>query len=266
MKTFIVDAFTNEAFKGNPAGVCLMEDELKAEKMLLIAQELGFSETAFLIEIGASVYALRFFSPKMEIPLCGHATLAASSVIFEETQVQHIHFINIQNLDLFVRKFGNEIIMEFPVYTTIPQHVPAELLNALGVDEMKNSEYNAETRILLVEIPSTDVLRKLSPDFSALQKSHDNINGVLVTARSTDDDFDFHSRYFWPWSGTDEDPVTGGTHTFLAPYWSKRLGKKIMRSFQSSKRSGFMEVEILSNQRLLLKGQAVTVFAGELRV
>lgn len=101
-----------------------MEDELEAEKMLLIAQELGFSETAFIIEIGASAYAIRFFSPKMEIPLCGHATLAASSVIFEETEVQQIHFINIQNLDLFVRKLGNEIIMEFPVYTTIPQHVP----------------------------------------------------------------------------------------------------------------------------------------------
>ena len=108
-----------------------------------------------------------------------------------------------------------------------------------------------------------EVLAKLSPDFPALLRSHDSINGVLVTARSETDGYDFHSRYFWPWSGTDEDPVTGGTHTFLAKYWAQRLGKTKMKSYQSSRRSGSMEVELKSGQ-LEIRGQAVIVLEGRL--
>lgn len=243
-----------------------MENEITDTEMLLIAQELGLSETAFVKKIREGNYTIRFFSPRMEIPLCGHATLAASKVLFAETQLQQIHFFNMDNLDLMVVKVDDEIKMEFPLYTTVPQTVPRALLQALGFIEIINSEYNEETRILLIEIASPEVLRKLAPDFAALQKSHDKINGVLVTARSTDDAYDFHSRYFWPWSGTNEDPVTGGTHTFLAPYWSERLGKQKMRSFQSSKRTGFMEVEIIDNHKLIIKGEAVIVLVGTLQV
>ena len=263
IKTFIVDSFTNEVFKGNPAGVCLLDDEISEELMLSIAKELNFSETAFVRKIDGELnYSIRYFSPKMEIPLCGHATLASAKILFEESQLTELHFFTIQNIDLFIQKSGTDIIMEFPIYKTVPSDVPKNLLDALGLSVIINCEYNKETNILLLEISDADYLSNLTPDFNALYQSHDSINGVLVTAQSNNDKYDFYSRYFWPWSGTNEDPVTGGTHTFLAPYWGKRLNKSIMKSFQSSARTGFMEVELLTESSFLIKGQAVIVFDG----
>jgi predicted PhzF superfamily epimerase YddE/YHI9 len=117
----------------------------------------------------------------------------------------------------------------------------------------------------LLELASPDEVAGLEPDFTALLRSHHSINGVLVTAASGSGEYDFHSRYFWPWSGTNEDPVTGGTHTFLAKYWSSRLGKTKMRSFQASKRTGFMDVE-LKEGKLQIQGQAVIIFEGRLTI
>ncbi|MDB4077460.1 PhzF family phenazine biosynthesis protein [Porticoccaceae bacterium] len=265
MKTFIVDSFTDEAFKGNPAGVCLLKTPMSDEVMLKIAQELGLSETAFVSPIEDSkALSIRYFSPKMEIPLCGHATLASAKVVFEATNNTYIEFINIQNITLPIESVNGQISMRFPVYETAPANAPEALLAALGLKAVINSVYNDETKILLLEIESSEKLSRLSPDYESLYKSHHSINGVLVTAKSCGE-FDFHSRYFWPWSGTNEDPVTGGTHTFLAKYWSERLGKKKMKSFQSSARSGFMGVEI-DNDQLIITGSAVVIFRGELFV
>ena len=266
IRTFIVDSFTDTAFKGNPAGVCLIGSQLSNESMLHIAQELNLSETAFLRPLQSpGVFAIRFFSPKMEIPLCGHATLAAAKVIFSIHKLTEAQFINIDNLDLSTRELNGEIVMEFPVYETRPADAPSALLAALGIKAIKNSVYNEETKILLLEIADPEELAGLDPDFAALHRSHNSINGVLVTARSNKEPYDFHSRYFWPWSGTNEDPVTGGTHTFLAKYWTSRLGKTRMKSFQSSKRTGFMNVELV-NGKLLIESQAVIVFEGRLTI
>jgi len=267
LETYIVDSFTDEPFKGNPAGVCILKDELSDSKMLLIAKELGLSETAFIGEINENnEYPIRFFSPVMEIPLCGHATLASSKVLFERNGQHSLTFVNIQNLKLPIQ-FNEEFInMEFPIYQTTPKGVPAELLVALGLNEVNNSEYNNETKILLLEIESAEVLKNLSPDFDKLKKSHNEINGVLITALSEKIDFDFESRYFWPWSGTNEDPVTGGTHTFLAKYWGTRLNKTKMNSFQCSERTGFMEVELLGEQKMTIKSKAQIVLKGELKI
>ena len=185
-------------------------------------KEFGLSETAFIIQKGnPNQYNIRYFSPVMEIPLCGHATLASSKVLFEiNPKMTDIHFKNIQDLDLMIRKCDQKIEMEFPIYDTFPQEAPNELLAALGIDKITNSEFNKETNILLLEIESSTILSGLSPDFEKLKRSHNAINGVLVTAVSEKENYDFESRYFWPWSGTNEDPVTGGTHTFLAKYWS----------------------------------------------
>ncbi len=267
MKTYIVDSFTHQPFKGNPAGVCLLEKEINSTLMFAIAKELGLSETAFVHKLETNNhFSIRYFSPKMEIPLCGHATLAAAKVIFECCPLEEIHFFNNQNLDLWIRKSNGEIVMEFPVYETEPAIAPVELLAALGLEEVFNSEYNKETKILLLEIKEVQKLQELAPDFEALLRSHHSINGVLITAPSPNTHFDFHSRYFWPWSGTNEDPVTGGTHTFLAKYWSRKLNKKIMRSFQSSERSGWMEVELVNDAKLNIKGQAVIIFEGNLKI
>jgi PhzF family phenazine biosynthesis protein len=266
MKTFIVDSFTDRPFKGNPAGVCIVGSQLSDERMLHIAQELNLSETAFLSPLeSAGAFAIRYFSRKMEIPLCGHATLASAKVIFSINKLNEAHFINIQNLDLSAKELGGQIVMEFPVYGTRPADAPPALLAALGVKAIKNSVYNEETKILLLEIGDTEELAGLDPDFVALQRSHNSINGVLVTAPAGTDGYDFHSRYFWPWSGTNEDPVTGGTHSFLAKYWASRLGKTRMKSFQSSKRTGFMDVELVAD-KLRIQGQAVIVFEGRMAI
>ena len=206
MKTYIVDAFTNKPFKGNPAGVCLAEKDMDPALMLSIAQELGLSETAFISKgENENRYAIRYFSPKMEIPLCGHATLASAKVLFNIYPSEQIHFTTIQKLHLWIRKAGAKIMMEFPVYDTAPAAAPAALVSALGITEIVNCEYNKETNILLLEIKDAEVLKNLRPDFEALYRSHTAVNGVLVTAASGTDGYDFHSRYFWPWSGTNED-------------------------------------------------------------
>ena len=267
IETYIVDSFTDQPFKGNPAGVCIAKDKLSDSEMLLIAKELGLSETAFIGELnGNNEYPIRFFSPVMEIPLCGHATLASSKVLFEKNGQSALDFVNIQNLKLPIELNGEFIKMKFPIYNTIPQEVPSELLTALGIKEVNNSEYNAETNILLLEIQSAELLKNLTPDFDKLKKSHKEINGVLVTALSSKANFDFESRYFWPWSGTNEDPVTGGTHTFLAKYWATRLNKTKMNSFQCSERTGFMEVELLDEQKMTIQSRAQIVLKGELRI
>lgn len=268
IETYIVDSFTDKPFKGNPAGVCVLNQKLTNDQMQSIAKELGLSETAFISQIDKpNKYSIRFFSPVMEIPLCGHATLASSKVLFEKRpEIVDIHFKNIQNLDLMIRKDGERIAMEFPVYETIPQIVPSALLQALGIDQVTNSEFNRETNILLIEIENCEQLNSLDPDFEKLKRSHNSINGVLVTAISERNNVDFESRYFWPWSGTNEDPVTGGTHTFLAKYWSVRLNKKRMNSFQCSERTGFMEVELVSNEKMLIKSQAQIILKGELKI
>lgn len=268
IETYIVDSFTDVPFKGNPAGVCLIDNELSDGKMLSIAQELGLSETAFVHQrTGHDDFLIRYFSPKMEIPLCGHATLAASKVLFQKgLKTDVIGFRNIQDLDLKIQKNEDYFTMEFPIYKTAYKAAPKQLLAALGIKKINNSAFNEETKILLIEIEDCELLRNLKPDFDKLKKSHDSINGVLVTALSEKPDYDFESRYFWPWSGTNEDPVTGGTHTFLAKYWGDRLNKKKMNSFQCSERTGFMEVELINEHKMTIKGKAQIVLKGELKI
>lgn len=266
MKTFIIDSFTDRVFRGNPAGVCFVDSPLSAETMLHIAQELNLSETAFISKLDSKKhFSIRYFSPKMEIPLCGHATLASAKAVFAVYRVPEVHFKNLHNLDLAVRACGDQISMTFPIYDTHPAEAPAAMLAALGLKSVRDVAYNRQTKILLLEIASPQELANLEPDFPALLRSHDSINGVLVTAPSSNDGYDFHTRYFWPWSGTNEDPVTGGSQAFLAKYWSKRLGKTRMKSFQASQRSGFMDVELVDG-KVLITSQAVIVFEGEISV
>jgi PhzF family phenazine biosynthesis protein len=264
MKTYIVDSFTSEYFKGNPAGVCFPDYEISEDDMLHIAQELGLSETAFVKQdVKTDTYNIRYFSPKKEIPLCGHATLASAKVLFKETGADKIHFITIENLDLAVTTHGDDITMEFPVYETEAVSVSPAMLKALGLPFVKNSVFCSHNKIILLEIASTGVLADLKPDFNELVSSHNNINGVLVTAPAVDNGYDYHYRYFWPWAGTNEDPVTGGVQTFLAKYWSKKLNKKRMKAFQSSSRTGYMNIT-LQKEKVLLTSRAVIVLEGNL--
>lgn len=264
MKSYIVDSFTKEAFKGNPAGVCFVEEAIGEERMLQIAKEFGLSETAFVQKTDTpDIYKIRYFSPKKEIPLCGHATLASAKIIFSSSEQQEIHFITSEKLNLLIRRRNEAIIMEFPVYDTVDITVPASLLTALGITEIANTQYSPKNKIILLEIKESEALASLKPDFHALLNAYQNINGVLVTASSANADYDFSYRYFWPWAGTNEDPVTGGVQTFLAKYWSQRLNKKTMKAFQSSSRTGYMTVE-LQDEKVWVIGDAVIILEGNL--
>jgi len=266
MRTFIVDAFTDRPFRGNPAGVCLAEGELSDEVMLRIAQELNLSETAFVRPgAGPGRFGIRYFSPKQEIPLCGHATLASGRVAFDALGLGECQFTTASGVDLVTSTTADGVSMYFPAYATQPAQAPKALLAALGLESVRNAGYNVENKMLLLEIADSRALAALRPDFAALLASHTGINGVLVTAPAGDGKYDFHSRYFWPWSGTSEDPATGATHTFLTGYWAERLGKTKLKSFQASERSGFMDVE-LKDGRVVITSQAIIVLEGRLKV
>jgi len=264
MKTFFVNSFTDQKFKGNPAAVCITEQALDISTMQNIATEIGFSETAFIQHLSGNKYSIRFFTPKKEIPLCGHATLAASKIIFDSTDLEAITFQNIEQVELPIEKAGDDILMQFPVYDTVEANVPQVMLDALGISKLLNTRYSPKNKIILIEIESADTLADLQPDFTALVQSYNGINGVLVTSASNIADFDFHYRYFWPWAGTNEDPVTGGVQTFLTKYWATKLGKTSLKAFQSSARTGKMRTELKDN-KVLIFGKAVTVLEGELK-
>lgn len=264
IETYIVDSFTDTLFAGNPAGVCLLQEDLPEARMLSIAQELNLSETAFVRQKGPNQYSIRFFSPKMEIPLCGHATLASAKIIAsKQLEAKAITFTNIDGLELPVTMKGEHLTMEFPVYATHPTEVGADMLAALGIGSIKHAAFNKELAMVLLELADSRDLRSLTPDFQALVKTHSAIRGVLITAASKLPEYDFESRYFWPWSGSDEDPVTGATHTFLVKYWSDKTGKTKMKSYQCSARGGFMDVE-LKEGKLYITSEAKIVLEGSL--
>lgn len=263
MKIYFVDSFTNQKFKGNPAAVCITGSNMDDTTMQSIATEIGFSETAFIKKVNDkdNNYNIRFFTPKMEISLCGHATLAASKIIFDTTNVQNISFVNCEKVDLKIGKLNDKIVMQFPVYETTEINVPQSVLDSLGIEKTVETRFNPDLKIIILEIDDTETLANLKPDFLALVNSYTGIAGVLVTAYSKSVEFDFHYRYFWPWAGTNEDPVTGGVQTFLTKYWATKLNKQKLNAFQSSLRTGIMTTELFED-KVLIYGDAVTVFEG----
>ncbi|UZD23433.1 PhzF family phenazine biosynthesis protein [Algoriphagus halophytocola] len=266
IKTFIIDAFTAELFKGNQAAVCLIPMGLSESLMLSIAKEFGFSETAFVMRKDTAEFAIRYFSPVQEIPLCGHATMASSKALFFEfPELSKITFQTKLAGDLTVVQRNGKIEMSFPLHPTEACGFDPELSKTLGISEVQDSRYNVFHNMLLLQMESSEDLEKLQPDFIKLKTINTSLNGVLVTAKSSRADFDYEYRYFFPWSGADEDPVTGGVQSFLAKYWSEILGKNTLNAFQCSSRTGSMEVEIVANS-VSIRSDAVIFSSGELHL
>ncbi|PIE48041.1 MAG: phenazine biosynthesis protein PhzF [Gammaproteobacteria bacterium] len=267
MQTYIVDSFAPQKFKGNPAGVCLLDKPLTDTQMLNIANELGFSETAFTHKVG-EVYKIRFFSPSQEIDLCGHATLATAKILFHKKLAAGIiHFKNTNHVDLMVKqdKTSSKLLMEFPAYQVKPMavsEIPTAMLQALGISEVVNTGFNKEINSFVIEIDSCEKLASLTPDFEKLVQSVTNIDGVAVTAISDKFEYDFESRYFWPWVGTNEDPVTGAMHTFLATYWGEKLNKTELNALQCSARGGLLQIALNEKSTVILKGEAQIMLEG----
>jgi PhzF family phenazine biosynthesis protein len=256
-----VDAFTSQPFRGNPAAVCLLPNARPDAWMQAVAREMNLSETAFLLPEGDG-YRLRWFTPAIEIDLCGHATLASAFVLAQRGELvagQTVQFFTRSGLLTAARR-GEKIELDFPARPTNPIDPPGAILEALGLHAADVLSVEALEGRLLVELAEEILLRQLKPDFARLTAA-DTGRGVIVTSRSAD--FDFVSRFFAPYAGINEDPVTGSAHCYLAPYWAARLGKTVFSAYQASARGGELEVE-LSAERVLLRGQAVIVFKGEL--
>jgi PhzF family phenazine biosynthesis protein len=257
-----VDAFTNKPFAGNPAAVCVLPEPVPDEWMRNVAREMNLSETAFLTPHDGG-FRLRWFTPAVEVDLCGHATVASAHVLWQDGHLaagQQARFHTRSGLLLADRR-GDWIELDFPAKQVVATPAPAELLPALGVAEAAFVGRNAFD--YLVEVDSEESLRGLAPDHSTLRRIP--VRGVIVTAPSSGGEFDFVSRFFAPGSGIDEDPVTGSAHCALGPYWSGRLGKSEFTAYQASPRGGTVRVK-LAGDRVLLGGQAVTVMTGELLV
>jgi PhzF family phenazine biosynthesis protein len=254
-----VDAFTDRPFAGNPAAVCLLPEAKEDLWMQAVAMEMNLSETAFLLK-EADGYRLRWFTPKVEVALCGHATLASAHVLWTECHVGSaatINFYTTSGLLKAARKEGM-IELDFPTTPPVEASPPLGLLDALGV----SGKYVGRNQFdYLVEVESEKAVRRLVPDFARLVQIDER--GVIVTARSATPPYDFVSRFFAPRAGLDEDPVTGSAHCCLGPYWQERLGKSEFIAYQASARGGVVHVRVVGD-RTFLGGQAVTVLRGEL--
>lgn len=260
---FQVDAFTEEPFKGNPAGVCLLERPAEAAWMQKVAAEMNLAETAFPLP-EADAFRLRWFTPKVEVKLCGHATLATAHILWERGILARDREARFQTLSglLTARLEGDLIELDFPARPPLPQP-PAWADAVVGALGIKPVYIGMSAEDVLFEAADEATVRSIAPDFGTLRSLP--ARGVIVTSRSADKRFDFISRFFAPAVGVDEDPVTGSSHTVLVPYWAKKTGRTSFTAFQASARGGVLRLR-LAGDRVKIAGRAITVIAGDLLV
>jgi PhzF family phenazine biosynthesis protein len=254
-----IDAFTDKPFAGNPAAVCLLDGPRDENWMQLVAREMNLSETAFLY-LTSDGYNLRWFTPEVEVALCGHATLASAHHLWECGRAKPgdtLRFHTQSGLLTATRR-GDLIVLDFPAQPVTEVSPPPGLLDALGVTGLFVGK---STYDFLVEVASETVVRAVTPDQGKLRSLA--VRGIIVTARSSSSEFDIVSRFFAPGAGIDEDPVTGSAHCSLGPYWAPKLGKAELRAYQASARGGSLVVTVIGD-RVLLGGHAVTVLRGQL--
>ena len=254
-----VDSFTNRPFAGNPAGVCILTNAADEAWMLNVAREMNLSETAFLVP-QRDGYDLRWFTPKVEVDLCGHATLASAHVLWEDGHLKpnaQARFHTRSGL-LTAERRDPWIELDFPATPAPAAEAPPGLIDALGATPqfVGRSKFD-----YLVELQDEATVRRLDPDLSAIGRI--NARAVMVTSRADKGKYDFVSRFFGPRAGVPEDPVTGSAHCALAPYWSAKLGKSELMAYQASTRGGEIRLR-LDGDRVRLGGQAVTVLRAEL--
>jgi len=263
MKTipmFHVDAFTNKIFSGNGAAVCILDEWLEQSTMRHIAAENNLSETAFIVKDGAA-YHIRWFTPKIEIELCGHATLATAHVLFKHLGYKEDSIVfKSKSGKLTVKRESERLTMNFPArYPLLMDDIPADLLDGLDVKPV--AVYKDMNFLVLLE--NEQQLKKLRPRFRILSRI--DYAGMICTAPSADPNYDFVSRYFAPYAGINEDPVTGSVHTSLTKYWSAKLNKKELVARQISRRGGVIYCRDLGD-RVEVGGQAVTFFEGKISI
>lgn len=260
MRIFTVDSFTNRPFRGNPAAVCLLDETVPDEWMQAVAAEMRHSETAFLLRREDGPHSLRWFTPAVEVALCGHATLATAHVLYSLGVTGRLEFDTKSGVLTTEQADGGLIAMDFPAKAATPAAPPDGLAEALGVTPVWTGRSQFD---LLVEVASADEVRAADPDMARLAEVE--ARGVIVTASGEGTAADYVSRFFGPRVGVPEDPVTGSAHCVLSPYWSGKLGRDTLVGEQVSRRGGTVRTT-LRGDRVELAGQAVTIWSGELEV
>ncbi|XP_075639800.1 uncharacterized protein LOC142611601 isoform X2 [Castanea sativa] len=295
VKYYVVDAFTDSAFKGNPAAVCLLEEERDEKWLQAVAAEFNISETCYLTRLSGSDsldssnprFRLRWFTPVAEVELCGHATLAAAHALFSSGLVNSniIEFVTLSGI-LTAKKIQETkasnisdtqngelqdcflIELDFPTIPTIDfnSEEVSSISNALNGASVIDIKKTTTSDALFVVLPSGECVVEIQPEFDAIRKCPGL--GIIATgAAPSGSGFDFYSRVFWPKRGINEDPVCGSAHCALAPYWSKKLGKCDLVAYQASPRSGVLNIHLdEQNQRVLMRGKSVTIMEGSLLV
>ena len=255
MKLYHVDAFTDKPFHGNPAAVCVLSRARSDDWMQKVAMEMNLSETAFVLQ-EADGFRLRWFTPKVEVELCGHATLASAHVLYEtgllDKKLTARFFTASGELTALCLPDGIEL--DFPATPDEPAGPPPGLVEALGIQPI----YTGKSRFdYLLQVSDEQTVRQMQPDFTRLAQV--TARGIMVTSAADHAPFDFVSRFFAPAVGINEDPVTGSAHCCLAPFWSRHLGKTEFQAYQASERGGILKVT-LAGDRVKLRGKACTVF------
>jgi PhzF family phenazine biosynthesis protein len=260
LKFWQVDAFSSKPFQGNPAAVVILHETLTDKLMQNIAQEMNLSDTGFILIRDNQQPLLRWFTPSLEIELCGHATLASAHIYFSEvdTSIDEITFDTKSSGPITIAKENGCLTMQFPIIkgkeiplADIPDFVISSLSSFKPICAIQDSK-------LMLVYEDSNIITNMTPDFSALKK-YDHT--IIVTSLSKDTNYDFISRFFCVPHGHDEDPVTGSAHCTLAPYWSEKLNKKQLSAFQASKRGGTLKLQ-LEKDILFITGEAITIFEG----
>ena len=263
LEMYQVDSFTTQAFKGNPAGVCISQELLDESLMLSIAEEMAVPETAFL---ALDTMSLKWFTPEVEVKLCGHGTLATVHVMKKQglAKVGDKVVFNTLSGELTAIVCESTIELDFPGTQLLSVEPELALLEHLGIAQDQVVSFMEFDTKQFIEVANEQVLLELSPNFDALKTMAGR--GVLVTSQSSSAGLDFVSRYFAPWVGNNEDPVTGSAHCALTQYWADKLNKLCFRAYQASRRGGYVSTELLENGRIKLVGSAKTVISGVLKI
>ena len=264
LDAFIVNAFSNKLAEGNPAGVVLYSDEIVDDIMQKIAIDIGKSETAFVRKENDNTYSIRWFSPNKEMPICGHATLAAAKVLFNLGISNEIAFVS-KNDKLVVKEHSDKTLaMKFPLdrYSIIEtESIYRDFFGDIEICECIIGEI---TKKVVIRVDDKSDIKSIKPDYDLMTKSAGVFtSGIGITKKSSS--IDFESRYFNPWAGVNEDPITGSVHTVLARYWGDILGKSTLIAKQSSYRPGILELNI-EEDSLIISGEAKIVFSGKLEL
>jgi PhzF family phenazine biosynthesis protein len=266
LETYIVNAFTEEIACGNPAGVVLLQEDLPQDLMQRIAFDINKSETAFVRQTGHGEFFIRWFAPLTEVPLCGHATLGASKVIFHNhPNLSEVKFSYKDGTITVNQDDEGNIVMLFPLDEYKVIDIDPEFYEFFNLREIKACIRGVNTRKVILILDEGVDLRSIKPDYRRMKESKGKSDyGIGITKLSRQHDFE--SRYFNPWYGVDEDPVTGSVHTVLANYWGRQLGKKTMTAYQNSQRPGKLILSIKDGGKVEIKGKARIFIKGHIEV